>query len=154
MRLLLSSNWLERLAQKQLLYKLFCIDKDLFYQYKPCLFEKRQAETYNISNLFSSFNLVKQYLFYIDRNIIEKWEKLENCGIECVAFTTHEKKNEGVEFGYLKKFREQFSAKIPFLLHATEERSYLPNPSARAGYDTRSIFKRNLSGLNLEFSFS
>ena len=32
--------------------------------------------------------------------------------------------------------------------------SYLPNPSTRAGYDTRSIFKRSLTGLNSEFSFS
>ena len=31
---------------------------------------------------------------------------------------------------------------------------YLPNPSARAGYDTRSIFKWSLTGLNSEFSFS
>ena len=31
---------------------------------------------------------------------------------------------------------------------------FLPNPSARTGYDTRSIFKRNLTGLNSEFSFS
>ena len=29
---------------------------------------------------------------------------------------------------------------------------YLPNPSARAGYDTRSIFKRSLTALNSEFS--
>ena len=28
------------------------------------------------------------------------------------------------------------------------------NPSARAGYDTRSFFKRSLTGLNSEFSFS
>ena len=28
------------------------------------------------------------------------------------------------------------------------------NPSARAEWDTRSIFKRNLTGLNSEFSFS
>ena len=28
------------------------------------------------------------------------------------------------------------------------------NPSARAGYDTRSIFKRSLTGLHSEFSFS
>ena len=28
------------------------------------------------------------------------------------------------------------------------------DPSARAGYDTRSIFKRSLTGLNSEFSFS
>ena len=32
--------------------------------------------------------------------------------------------------------------------------SYLPNPSARAVYDTQSIFKRSLTGLNSEFSFS
>ena len=32
--------------------------------------------------------------------------------------------------------------------------SYLPNPSARVGYDTRSTFKRSLAGLNSEFSFS
>ena len=32
--------------------------------------------------------------------------------------------------------------------------SYLPNPSARAGYDTRSIFKQSLTGLNSQFSFS
>ena len=38
---------------------------------------------------------------------------------------------------------------------ARKSLSYLPNPSARAGYDTRSIFfKRNLTGLNSEFSFS
>ena len=28
------------------------------------------------------------------------------------------------------------------------------NPSARVGYDTRSVFKRILTGLNSEFSFS
>ena len=32
--------------------------------------------------------------------------------------------------------------------------SILPNPSARAGYDTKSVFKRSLTGLNSEFSFS
>ena len=32
--------------------------------------------------------------------------------------------------------------------------SYLPTPSARAGYDTRSIFKRSLTGWNSEYSFS
>ena len=30
--------------------------------------------------------------------------------------------------------------------------SYLPNPSARARYDTRSIFKRSLTGLNFPSS--
>ena len=32
--------------------------------------------------------------------------------------------------------------------------AHLSNPSARVGYDTRSIFKRSLTGLNSEFSFS
>ena len=30
---------------------------------------------------------------------------------------------------------------------------YLPNPSVRAEYDTRSIFERILAGSNAEFSF-
>ena len=34
------------------------------------------------------------------------------------------------------------------------ELSYLPNPSARAEYDTRSVFKRSLTGFNSGFSFS
>ena len=32
--------------------------------------------------------------------------------------------------------------------------SIFTNPSAQAGYDTKSIFKRSLTGLNSEFSFS
>ena len=32
--------------------------------------------------------------------------------------------------------------------------SIFTNPSARAGYDTRSVFKRSLTGLNSEYSFS
>ena len=35
-----------------------------------------------------------------------------------------------------------------------KEISIFTNPSAWAGYDTRSIFKRSLTGLNSEFSFS
>ena len=34
------------------------------------------------------------------------------------------------------------------------EKVLFTNPSARAGYDTRSIFKQSLTGLNSEFSFS
>ena len=35
----------------------------------------------------------------------------------------------------------------------TSQTILFTNPSARAGYDTRSIFKRSLTGLNSEFSF-
>ena len=44
------------------------------------------------------------------------------------------------------KSLNQFSATCSLVLFT--------NPSARAGYDTRSIFKRSLTGLNSEFSFS
>ena len=39
------------------------------------------------------------------------------------------------------------------LLGIVLEDKYLPNLSSRVGYDTRSIFKRSLTGLNSEFSF-
>ena len=38
--------------------------------------------------------------------------------------------------------------------HAYFRFTLFTNPSARAGYDTRSIFKRSLTGLNSKFSFS
>ena len=40
------------------------------------------------------------------------------------------------------------------LLPEMNEMVLFTNPSARAGYDTRSSFKRSLTGLNSEFSFS
>ena len=42
---------------------------------------------------------------------------------------------------------------IWFASHLFIGNPYLPTPSARAGYDKRSIFKRSLTGLNSEFSF-
>ena len=39
-------------------------------------------------------------------------------------------------------------------IHMERAFTIFTNPSARAGYDTRSIFKRSLTGLNSEFSFS
>ena len=43
--------------------------------------------------------------------------------------------------------------KAPFSI-ATPPRSLFTNPSARTGYDTRSNYKRSLTSLNTEFSFS
>ena len=40
------------------------------------------------------------------------------------------------------------------LLNTQHYKVLFTNASARAGYDTRSIFKRSLTGLNSEFSFS
>ena len=51
---------------------------------------------------------------------------------------------EGLEF---------YSVSIDSLQSIVAKYKYLPKPSARAGYETRSIFKRNLTGLNSEFSF-
>ena len=59
-------------------------------------------------------------------------------------------------FSCLKK--SSFLSSFTFILWSVKTvnfiRSYVPNPSARVGYDTRSIFKRSLTGLNSEFSFS
>ena len=51
-----------------------------------------------------------------------------------------------------------FKVSIPPLNHCFRQSrvriTIFTNPFTRAGYDTRSIFKRSLTGLNLEFSFS
>ena len=49
---------------------------------------------------------------------------------------------------------ESFVGRHFLLLQVQSELIIFTNPSARAGYDTRSIFKRSLTGLNSEFSFS
>ena len=51
---------------------------------------------------------------------------------------------------------DPFSPSLPIVHRFRPVLRYtlLTNPSARAGYDTRSIFKRSLTGLNSEFSFS
>ena len=43
---------------------------------------------------------------------------------------------------------------LPPAIGKIEGQTTFNNPSARAGYDTRSIFKQILTGLNSEFSFS
>ena len=48
-------------------------------------------------------------------------------------------------------FRRLAVTKTPVKKH---QLTTFTNPSARAGYETRSIFKRSLTGLNSEFSFS
>ena len=64
---------------------------------------------------------------------------------------------------YEESWREEFlpascSAFIIFVFSVYHKKQVLQrkkyNPSARAGYDTRSIFKRSLTGLYSEFSFS
>ena len=42
----------------------------------------------------------------------------------------------------------------PFKISTGLNLTIFTNPSARAGYDTRSIFKRSVTGLNSDFSFS
>ena len=39
------------------------------------------------------------------------------------------------------------------ITNRAKKNNIFTNPSPRAGYDTRSIFKRSLTGLNSEFSF-
>ena len=74
-------------------------------------------------------------------------------GQKCHSKVIHQKEVIHSNGSYERKSRGRKLAdemgqgkKIPMVLFT--------NPSARAGYDTRSIFKRSLTGLNSEFSFS
>ena len=98
------------------------------------------VKVYNASQLYETWNwensLEKSELFSektID-NIIDSDNPLNHQKSSC-------KKISFVDF--CKAFDSILRGKILFT-----------NPSARAGYDTRSIFKRSLTGLNSEFSFS
>ena len=57
-------------------------------------------------------------------------------------------RNKYCAYKNLEEIRERF------IIIGAYTDDYLPNPSAWVGYDTRSIFKRSLTGLNSEFSFS
>ena len=51
--------------------------------------------------------------------------------------------------------KTQQTIKTTHVINAVKILKYIfTNPSARAGYDTKSIFKQSLTGLNSEFSFS
>ena len=71
-----------------------------------------------------------------------------------------QKKNDVIKEDFSFEIRMVIFVKSSEKLNSAESMfkivpwSYLPNPSARAGYDTRTIFKRSLAGLNSEFSFS
>ena len=56
------------------------------------------------------------------------------------------KKKEGKQDGVWRQKERKLVGWLGFILFT--------NPSARAGYDTRSIFKRSSTGFNSEFSFS
>ena len=51
-----------------------------------------------------------------------------------------------------KKYTQKKKKKKKKKIIAFLDYTIFTNPSARAGYDTRSIFKRSLTGLNSEFS--
>ena len=99
----------------------------------------------NLSHLFT--HRLKVKLYYWNRQMplllvrVNRVAMLVGfkCFCWCVAYLTFDKLRKFVDFkkGYICVVR-----------------SYLPNPSARGGYDTRSIFKWSLTGLNSEFSFS
>ena len=67
-------------------------------------------------------------------------------GAESGALTTSTEMQSAYTLAPVFTFPKDISPKVNVIVFT--------NPSARARYDTRSIFKRSLSGLNSEFSFS
>ena len=98
------------------------------------------------------------YSFFIQSFIY--WEKLENKIIQSDGFIVKESQRYNVSV--LINQHQDFKMMILSVVRSMMDGSmfgiiiyrYLPNPSARAGYDTRSIFKRSLTGLNSEFSLN
>ena len=73
------------------------------------------------------------------------WRCLTICGSGSNASGTSKENLKGVSYWATRNFvDEELDAKL-FIFS---------NPSARARYDTRSVFKRSLTGLKSEFSFS
>ena len=58
------------------------------------------------------------------------------------------------ENGNVYRFTQNNTKRISNWKTSGFEGIIFTNPSARVGCDTRSIFKRSLTGLNSEFSFS
>ena len=92
---------------------------------------------------FSIFWYVKSHWVPNSYSLALHWsKKLSKLRIWYVKFSVHFPRDQGS------------SSCWRYVLWSLVLWYYLPNPSARAGYDTRSIFKRSLTGLNSEFSFS
>ena len=70
---------------------------------------------------------------------LEKW-----CVIK--FFVIEKCKPSEISWKVFDMYREEYFDKTILIIFT--------NLSARAGYDTRSIFKRSLTGLNSDFSFS
>ena len=96
---------------------------------------------------------------------LSHWWPTQGCYLQLVSHNFHVPNL----FSFLERFKylSNFSFSFIFILWfagtAKSNRwqvffllinTLLTNLSARAGYDTRSIFKRSLTGLNSEFSFS
>ena len=73
----------------------------------------------------------------------------------CFVFSYEVSKNIPISFVFIVYFLDNSLFVFPWLSYLWKTFVILlTNPSVRAGYDTRSIFKRSLTGFNSEFSFS
>ena len=83
------------------------------------------------------------------------WTSINTLGFNVSQITTisvYNNQNQTIFIEYLMTQSIFYLRLILAMRKSTRLYLYLPNPSARAGYDTRSIFF--FTGLNSEFSFS
>ena len=84
---------------------------------------------------------------HIGRNVVEKNKKDEDNSSKTL--------NDKNQKASSQKFRQLVPGPCKRIEKTVKVMVILfTNPSARKGYDTRSTFKRSLTGLNSEFSFS
>ena len=98
--------------------------------------------------IMSKFCVLKNYVKYIDSQFLVDTNQIKNWTKFSLNLAVTNSKMS-VLIIYTRSFFQEFHYQN-LGLHII----IFTNPSARAGYDTRSIFKRSLTDLNSEFSFS
>ena len=83
-----------------------------------------------------------------------KTKKCHPCKMAKISAKNEERKMARMNAKHEDNMAAEPRAKYKRHSRSQSEKVLFTNPSARAGYDTRSVFKRSLTGLNSEFSFS
>ena len=126
-----------------LIYESYCFDiiEYLGAEYLQAVIARLRPKIRILSNI-----LMNSILVYRNKNIVHN-----HIDYKSMSILVTQKK----EMPVLCKRGDSFIPNIIFLFFISIFWFIIfTNPSTRAGYDTRSIFKRILTGLNSEFSFS
>ena len=112
-----------------------------------------------IKHIVSECSKLAQKEFKTRNDWVGKMIHLELCKrLNFDHITKWHKQEESILENEMHKILRDFEMQMDYLIILAKRRDLglilFTNPSARAGYDTRSIIKRSLTGFNSEFPFS